>query len=772
MPTAPNYRIARIFADPGVQESLSAEYTTIERYDSFILLAVSRNALKKLSREYLTEDITEDYAITLNGTVLLSASDAVPDAAEKASATFTVSAPSGGAHHFLVQFIGPVKEQWLQAVEQAGGKLREPLNGFVYIVKATRRKAATIASLPFVRWVSHFAHADRISESAREIIGETSSAAEQSQAARRAQTDVFSIAFFGSREARSAAKKIADVGAEVLAVDGALLTVRVKGTKQKKASQLAALSALHGVRRIRERTIRRTSNNVAGTIMQSAQATDPASLGLSGDGEIIGVCDTGLDTGVASTIHADFQGRIAAIKSYPIIAAYDQYIKNPQADDGPADVDSGHGTHVAGSILGDGTASTSVPGSPVIRGLAPKARVVFQAVEQEMKWKQKADLDKYGRYLLSGLPDNLTPLFQFAYSKGARIHSNSWGGGTPGVYDNSCRLVDDFIWKNKDFCILFAAGNEGTDADGDGKVNLGSIASPGTAKNCITVGASENHRPGFNALTYGAWWPKDFPVPPVASDPMADNPNHVVAFSSRGPTSSQRTKPDIVAPGTFILSTRSTQLPASTQGWKSYPASSKYFYMGGTSMATPLVAGAVALLREYLRTRRGIAKPSAALLKAALLAGAVRLPGLAPPGTVLDNHQGFGRVSIDNIVAPQLPAKATFTEVAPGLVTGASWTQTIRVASAGSQLRLVLAYTDYPGSNLMNNLNLVVTDPSGKICTGNQRAGGPAVLDARNNVEVVQENSAAAGNWTIRVVASSVTVGPQDFALVVLGNLV
>lgn len=70
---APDRRIVKVFADASSQQLLSTEYTEVERYESFILLAVSRSSLKKLSREYLTEDITEDYAVTLNGTVLLSA---------------------------------------------------------------------------------------------------------------------------------------------------------------------------------------------------------------------------------------------------------------------------------------------------------------------------------------------------------------------------------------------------------------------------------------------------------------------------------------------------------------------------------------------------------------------------------------------------------------------------------------------------------------------------------------------------------------------------
>src|SRR3954470_7247353 len=105
-------------------------------------------------------------------------------------------------------------------------------------------------------------------------------------------------------------------------------------------------------------------------------------------------------------------------------------------------------------------------------------------------------------------------------------------------------------------------------------------------------------------------------------DPMANDPEQVAPFSSRGPTRDGRVKPDVVAPGTFVLSTRSRMIAANNTAWAPFPASKLYFYMGGTSMATPLVAGAVALLREYLRTKKQIAKPSGALLKAALIAGA------------------------------------------------------------------------------------------------------------------------------------------------------
>lgn len=88
--------------------------------------------------------------------------------------------------------------------------------------------------------------------------------------------------------------------------------------------------------------------------------------------------------------------------------------------------------------------------------------------------------------------------------------------------------------------MLVAAGNDGSDKDGDGAINPMSVTSPATAKNCICVGACENERPNFDASHYGDWWPDDYPVAPYNSDPMADNPDEIVAFSSRGPTEDGR----------------------------------------------------------------------------------------------------------------------------------------------------------------------------------------------------------------------------------------
>jgi subtilisin family serine protease len=159
---------------------------------------------------------------------------------------------------------------------------------------------------------------------------------------------------------------------------------------------------------------------------------DSTELGLSGKGEVIAVCDTGIDTADTQTIHKDFAGRIKATISYPITRDFASYVNNPGGDDGAADLDSGHGTHVAGSVLGNGSASLDLPGHTTpIRGLAYKAKLVFQAIEQEMKWKNPAYYQKYGRYLLSGIPLDLTSLFSDAYRQKARIHFQFLGRRCP-----------------------------------------------------------------------------------------------------------------------------------------------------------------------------------------------------------------------------------------------------------------------------------------------------------------------------------------------------
>src|SRR5439155_24130408 len=124
--------------------------------------------------------------------------------------------------------------------------------------------------------------------------------------------------------------------------------------ESQKTARILDLSTVHGVRRINERAINRISNDVAAGIMgtQRSMGTANGSLGLSGKGEIIGICDTGLDTGDPKNMHKDFEKRVKWIKSYPITAEYEQYINNPGGNDGPADLDEGHGTHVAGSVLG------------------------------------------------------------------------------------------------------------------------------------------------------------------------------------------------------------------------------------------------------------------------------------------------------------------------------------------------------------------------------------------------------------------------------------
>jgi len=768
-------RTIKVYCTGPDQDKLGKQYRLIERYQGFALAEVPDQEVEQLARRHPVEDITDLYVIRLGErTIDTSQPQASLEGKSVSRRSYKTAKPlAPGKHHYLIQFVGPIKEEWLAGVKKAGGEPRTPYGDFNYVVRTDEKKLTQIAALPFVRWVGHLPHKDRVDSSALLGASGKSAGAAAVLPRRRIMAGALTVEFFGSADLSAALPNVRKLGFKTLAKDpkAKVLVLETTAKPAGRRKQIEALAAVHGVKFIRERTLRRTSNNVAVGIMGTSMSVGNPGLGLSGKGETVAICDTGLDTGDPKAIHPDFAKRIAAIRSYPITSDLSQYVNNPGGDDGPADVESGHGTHVAGSVLGSGAASSGLAGltSP-IRGLAYKAKVVFQAVQQLMDWKNPAHATRYGRYLLAGIPLDLADLFSYAYKKRARVHSNSWGGGDPGAYDSQCEQLDRFVWGHKDFCILFAAGNDGTDKDGDGKINPMSVTSPGTAKNCITVGACENRRPGFNAEKYGDWWPDDYPSAPFKNDSMADDPDQVVAFSSRGPTQDGRFKPDIIAPGTFILSTRSTQIAPNNKAWAAFPPSQLYFYMGGTSMATPLTAGAVALLREYYRKKRKVKNPTAALLKATLIAGCSRLPGYSPAGAVLDPDQGFGRVNLDAVLSPTAPASTLFAEIKPGLKTGEIQTIEVKVKSADVPFHVVLAYSDFPGPALINNLNLTLVAPDGTRAVGNQAAGGGMIVDTKNNVEVVHIAQPIPGTWKIEVVGSNVPQGPQDYALVYLGH--
>lgn len=505
-------------------------------------------------------------------------------------------------------------------------------------------------------------------------------------------------------------------------------SVRLRVTPQS-LERIARVDAVH---HIEEHVRPKLLNHVALQIMQVAPVH--ATTGLDGSGEVVAVCDTGFDLGSTVDVHPAFMGRVKTLYA----------IGRP----GNADDWDGHGTHVAGSVLGDG--NSVAMGEPV-RGSAPGAELVLQSV-----------MDGVGDLVF---PASFQDLFREPYvNDGARIHSNSWGAATAGLYTSDSEDVDDFVWKNRDCLICFAAGNEGEDRDSDGVVRGPSMCSPGTAKNCVTVGASESQRPNISKR-WGTAWSTDYPAAPINEDLWADNPDGMAAFSSRGPTRNRRIKPDVVAPGTAILSAHSRA--ANVKSFWGPSTDPLYCFMGGTSMATPLVAGAAAVLRQHLRTK-GVTRPSAALLKALLINGADDLIGQYTPSeaaSVPNFSEGFGRVNLSRSIGRDDNERIEFHDEERRLNTGEEQSFPLTLVAADKHMKVTLVWTDPKGAALQNDLDLIVRC-AGVECHGNQLPGSPA-FDSHNNVEQVEWRGIPPGPALVIVRARNVPRFAQSFALVI-----
>ncbi|MDH7571454.1 MAG: S8 family serine peptidase, partial [Armatimonadota bacterium] len=415
----------------------------------------------------------------------------------------------------------------------------------------------------------------------------------------------------------------------------------------------------------------------------------------------------------------------------------------------PGDWDdpNGHGTHTAGSVLGSGAASP-VPGQ--FRGSAYGAYLVHQSLQ-----------DAFGS--LGGIPSDIGDLFEQTRALDAYVHSDSWGSDVSGDYTTDSENLDAYVWNHPEFLPVFAAGNAGRDnSPANGVIDAGSMGSPASAKNCLTVGASESVRSGVGyniPWGTGSWAPR-YPNEPIKSDHVSNNYNGMAAFSSRGPCADGRVKPDVVAPGTNIVSALS-KAPGAGTGWGPH-SDPDYCYNGGTSMACPLAAGAAVLVREYFVERRSHV-PSAALMKATLIHGATDMaPGQYGTGStqelqpVPDFSQGWGRVNLYRSLFPvvhglngnYLDATAANGLALNNTAGGQSRVARVQVGGTSAPLKATLVWTDPPANaagagGLINDLDLRIyrLDPTGTFREATylpKQPGGPAADDAVNNVEQVE----------------------------------
>jgi hypothetical protein len=694
-----------------------------------------------------------------------------------------------GRRLHLVQFAGPVKPEWYQALAKTGVRVIAYIPNNAYLVygdaRALTQLQAWAGAVDTVQWDGVYQADYKIHPRARP---RSVSAPASSEIDR---TDLMAIQLVADADENPATLKLIDQLklAPVLRQDRVMqyvnLIVRIP---RERLTELANRPDVISIQPyvMPQMVCERQDQIIAGNLT----GNDPTSPGylawlasngfaqaqFDASGFVVDVADSGIDNGTNKPYHFGLYTGGNANGASRVV--YNRLEGTPNSGSTLQGCD-GHG-NLNAHIIGGYDDSSGFPfadtnGFHYGLGVCPFVRLGSSVIFDP------------GTFTYP----NYQNLIARAYRDGARVSNNSWGANTAGAYNSDSQQYDALVRDaqpggsavpnagNQEIVIVFAAGNAGSGAM--------TVGAPGTAKNVITVGAGENVQAFGGSDGSGI------------GDSGADSANDIISFSSRGPCSDGRKKPDLCAPGTHVSGgVAQAPSPAANGTANScytgkgvsggvgsiyYPPGQQFYTASsGTSHSTPCVAGGCALLRQDF-INHFANPPSPAMTKAFLMNSARYMTGVSANDTLWSNNQGLGELNL-GMAFDELP-RVLRDQLNVDRFTASGQTRTFvgTVADSSKPFRVTLAWTDAPGAtsgNAYNNdLDLAVAIGAntyrGNVFSGQYSTTGGSV-DAKNNVESVFLPAGASGAYTVTVTAANINSDgvpnnadplDQDFALVI-----